>query len=76
MCTGHTEDTAAKVFTAGLEDPVLNFLLMPPEQEPGSIFCYNQPATYTLAAIVQRVTGETLAHYLQKRLFDNWGQAS
>ena len=58
MCTGHTEDTAAQVFTASLEDPVLNFLLLPPEQEPGSIFCYNQPATYTLAAIVQRVTGE------------------
>ena len=61
MCTGHTEDTAAQVFTAGLEDPVLNFLLLAPEQEPGSVFCYNQPATYTLAAIVQRVTGETLA---------------
>ena len=73
MCTGHTEDTAAQVFTASLEDPVLNFLLLPPEQEPGSVFCYNQPATYTLAAIVQRVTGETLAHYLQKRLFDKLG---
>ena len=73
MCTGHTEDTAAQVFTAGPEDPVLNFLLVTPEHEPGSIFCYNQPATYTLAAIVQRVTGETLAQYLQKRLFDKLG---
>ncbi len=73
MCTGHTEDTAAQVFTAGLEDPVLNFLLLAPEQEPGSVFCYNQPATYTLAAIVQRVTGATLAHYLQKRIFDKLG---
>jgi CubicO group peptidase (beta-lactamase class C family) len=35
MCTGHTEDTAAQVFAAGVEDPVLNFLLLPPEQEPG-----------------------------------------
>ena len=73
MSTGHTEDTAARVFTTGPEDPVLNFLLLAPEREPGSVFCYNQPATYTLAAIVQRVTGKTLDQYLQKRLFDILG---
>ena len=73
MSTGHTEDTAGRVFTSGPEDPVLNFLLLPPEREPGSVFCYSQPATYTLAAIVQRVTGKTLTQYLQKRLLDNLG---
>ena len=73
MSTGHTQDTAGRVFTDGPEDPVLNFLLLPPDREPGSVFCYNQPATYTLAAIVQRVTGETLAQYLQRRVLDKLG---
>jgi len=39
----------------------------------GSGLTYNQSATYTLAAIVQRVTGETLTDYLQSRLFDPIG---
>jgi CubicO group peptidase (beta-lactamase class C family) len=38
-----------------------------------SVFAYNQPATYTLAAIVQRATGGTLVHYLRRRLFDKLG---
>ncbi len=73
MATGHTEDTAGRVFGQGEEDPVLNFLLLPPEHEPGSVFAYNQAATYTLAAIVQRATGERLVHYLRRCLFDRLG---
>ncbi|HUC14155.1 MAG TPA: serine hydrolase, partial [Acidimicrobiales bacterium] len=42
-------------------------------REPGSVFAYNQPATYTLAAIVQRATGESLVRYLRRRLFDKLG---
>jgi hypothetical protein len=33
------------------------------------VFAYNQPCTYTLAAIVQRLTGLTLTDYLGPRLF-------
>jgi CubicO group peptidase (beta-lactamase class C family) len=73
MASGHTEDTAGRVFGTGDGDPVLNFLLVPPEREPGSVFAYNQPATYTLAAIVQRATGGSLVHYLRRRLFDKLG---
>ena len=73
MATGHTEDMAGRVFGQGEGDPVLNFLLLPPEHEPGSVFAYNQPATYTLAAIVQRATGGTLVAYLRRRLFDKLG---
>jgi CubicO group peptidase (beta-lactamase class C family) len=37
MATGRTEDTARRVFGKGDIDPVLNFLLLPPEREPGSV---------------------------------------
>jgi hypothetical protein len=55
------------------EEPVRGFLLLRPEREPGTVFAYNQPATYTLAAIVQKVTGRTLADYLRERLFEPLG---
>ena len=37
------------------------------------MFAYNQPCTYSLAAIIQRVTGQTLTQYLRTRLFDPLG---
>ena len=72
MGTGHTSDTADRVFAAG-GDPVQAFLRTAPEQEPGSVFSYNQLCTYTAAAIVQRLTGRSLPEYLQPRLFDAVG---
>lgn len=52
---------------------VRGFLLVPPDRDPGTVFAYNQPATYTLAAIVQRVTGQKLTEYLRPRLFEPLG---
>ncbi len=49
------------------------FLRIPPERDPGTVFAYNQPATYSLAAIVQRVTGRLMTEYLRPRLFDPLG---
>jgi len=57
----------------GNGDPVLGLLLVPPEQEPGTIFAYNQPCTYTVSAIVQRVSGGSLTEYLRPRLFEPLG---
>jgi CubicO group peptidase (beta-lactamase class C family) len=37
------------------------------------VFAYNQPCTYTLAAIVQRGSGQSLVDYLRPRLFDPLG---
>ena len=45
----------------------------PPEEEPGTVFAYSQPCTYTLAAIIQRATGMPLSEYLRPRLFDPLG---
>jgi CubicO group peptidase (beta-lactamase class C family) len=73
MASGHLEETLERVLTLDPAEPVRGFLLIPPDRQPGSVFAYNQPCTYTLAAIVQRLTGQTLTEYLRPRLFDPLG---
>ncbi|MGV8850422.1 MAG: serine hydrolase domain-containing protein [Propionibacteriaceae bacterium] len=70
MASGHTEDTIEKLDPA---DPIGSFLRLEPDQEPGSVFCYNQGCTLTQSALVQRVTGQPLHDYLRPRLFDPLG---
>ncbi|MDD4516401.1 ChbG/HpnK family deacetylase [Massilibacteroides sp.] len=45
------------------------FLATPIVHQPGTKFVYNSLATYMLAAIIQKVSGETLLDYLYPRLF-------
>ncbi|BCJ36018.1 hypothetical protein Athai_35210 [Actinocatenispora thailandica] len=73
MSSGHTRDTWDEVFESDPADPVRGFLRLPPDREPGTVFAYNQPATYTLGVILQRLTGTTLAGYLRPRLFEPLG---
>ena len=69
MGSGHTADTWPTVLAAG-GDPVQAFLRLAPDREPGSVFSYNQSCPYTVAAIVQKVSGVSLPEFLQPRLFD------
>lgn len=46
------------------------FFATPILHEPGTTFLYNSAGTYMLAAIVQKVTGETVLNYLKPRLFE------
>src|ERR1700744_4333192 len=46
------------------------FFAIPILHEPGTKFLYNSTGTYMLAAIVQKVTGQTVLDYLKPRLFD------
>jgi CubicO group peptidase (beta-lactamase class C family) len=73
MASGHAQETYDRAHALDPDDLVRGFLLLPPDREPGSVFAYNQPATYTLAAIVQRVTGQSLTAYLRPRLLDPLG---
>lgn len=73
MSTGHLSDRWRTAFEADPAEPVRGFLRLPPDRDPGTVFAYNQPATYTLAAILQRITGITLVDYLRPRLFDPLG---
>ncbi|MEU5317842.1 serine hydrolase domain-containing protein [Streptomyces sp. NPDC021056] len=73
MASGHAAETHDRALATDREEPVRGFLLLPPDRDPGTVFAYNQPATYTLAAIVQRVTGRPLTEYLRPRLLDPLG---
>jgi CubicO group peptidase (beta-lactamase class C family) len=73
MASGHREETVERAYAIDPLDVVRGFLLIPPDEEPGSLFCYNQPCTFTLGAIVQKASGQSLTDYLRPRLFDKLG---
>ena len=73
MASGHLAETLDRALRADPVDLVRGFLLTPPEAEPGSVFAYNQPCTYAVAAIVQRASGLPLTEYLRPRLFEPLG---
>jgi CubicO group peptidase (beta-lactamase class C family) len=73
MSSGHLTDTLGEALTRDPVEPVRGFLLLPPDRDPGTVFAYNQSATYTLAAIVQKLAGQSLIEYLRPRLLDPLG---
>ncbi|OIJ66546.1 serine hydrolase domain-containing protein [Streptomyces mangrovisoli] len=73
MASGHVAETLPASLAADAAEPVRGFLLVPPERDPGTVFAYNQPTTYTLAAIVQKATGQPLTEWLRPRLLDPLG---
>ncbi|MFD6495136.1 serine hydrolase domain-containing protein [Streptomyces sp. NPDC060188] len=73
MASGHLVDTWGEAAHLDPKETVRGFLLITPDREPGTVFAYNQSATYALASIVQRVTGQSLTGYLRTRLFDPLG---
>lgn len=74
MSTGHLEDMHP-ILLADDDEPLRAFFAYPPDREPGSVFAYNQAATYTLAAIVERVSGMPLLEYLRHRVLGPIGAA-
>jgi hypothetical protein len=73
MASGHRQEMLGPAMETDPAEPVRGFLLHEPEEEPGTVFAYNQPCTYTVAAIVQRRAGVDLVDYLRPRLFDPLG---
>jgi CubicO group peptidase (beta-lactamase class C family) len=73
MASGHDRDVVEEAMTADPQDLVRGFLRISPDAEPGTLFAYNQPCTYTIAAIIQQKTGMLLTEYLRPRLFDPLG---
>ena len=51
------------------DDQIKSFIATAPSKEPGSVFKYNNTATFMLSAIVQQVTGQTVFDYLMPRIF-------
>jgi CubicO group peptidase (beta-lactamase class C family) len=73
MASGHGREMLGEALARDPAEPVRGFLLVPPEHEPGTVFAYSQPCTYTLASIIQRNAGMSLTQYLRPRLFDPLG---
>lgn len=73
MASGHESDTLFEAHGLDSEDLVRGFLLIPPPRDPGTIFAYNNTATLTLSAVVQRASGQSLTEYLRPRLLDPLG---
>lgn len=73
MASGHGREMLDEALERDAMEPVRGFLMVPPEEEPGSVNAYSQPCTYTLAAVVQRQAGQTLLDYLRPRLLDPLG---
>ena len=73
MSAGHSSEQWDRALAADGAEPVRGFLLEPPDGTPGVTFAYSQSTTYTLAAIIQRVAGQTLTEFLRPRLFQPLG---
>ncbi|MBC7289817.1 MAG: beta-lactamase family protein [Actinotalea sp.] len=73
MASGHRDETLDRAVEADPSHPLRGFLQLPPEEEPGSVFAYNQPCTYAVASIVARRSGQGLTDYLRPRLLDPLG---
>lgn len=50
-----------------------SYFRVPPTHPPGTVFTYDTSASYTLAALVERLTGASLPDFLRPRLFDPLG---
>ncbi len=73
MASGHDRDMIGEATAKDPQNLVSGFLQIPPDAEPGTLFAYNQPCTYTIAAIIQQKTGMLLTEYLRPRLFEPLG---
>jgi len=71
MSVGHEKEQFETVFMQA--DWTKAFLSLPIVNKPGAKFLYNTLATYTLSAIVQKVTGQSVMEYLTPRLFTPLG---
>lgn len=77
MTCGHATDHTYEMQQLAKADPAMDwvkqFLSYPVEYTPGEVYCYNSVGTFMLSAILQKVTGEKLFDYLNKRLFEPLG---
>lgn len=70
MATAHEKTTYKQM---DIDDWVKTFFIVPPSHLPGHIFSYDTSATFTLTAIVERLSGMSILDYLRPRLLDPIG---
>ncbi|NJP89388.1 beta-lactamase family protein [Nonomuraea sp. FMUSA5-5] len=73
MTTGHRTDSLAEAWRLEPGDLVKGFLRVPFTETEGTRHAYDNPTTFVLARMVERVTGRGLPELLDERLFGPMG---
>ncbi|MEU6431961.1 serine hydrolase domain-containing protein [Microbispora sp. NPDC046973] len=73
MTTGHRTDSLAEAWRLEPGDLVKGFLRVPFPEAEGTRHAYDNPTTFVLARMVERVTGRGLPELLDERLFTPMG---
>ena len=73
MTTGHRADALEDAWALEPADLVKGFLRVPPQDPPGTRHAYNNPTSFVLARMVERVTGRAVPDLLNERLFEPMG---
>lgn len=73
MTAGHRTDSLAEAWQLEPDDLVKGFLRVPFPEPEGTRHAYDNPTTYILARMVERVTGRGLPELLDDRLFKPMG---
>ncbi len=73
MTTGHRTDSLAEAWRVEPGDLVRGFLRVPFPEAEGTRHAYDNPTTFVLARMVERVTGRGLPELLDDRLFHPMG---
>ncbi|RSM64325.1 serine hydrolase [Actinoplanes sp. ATCC 53533] len=73
MTTGHRTDSLAEAWRLEPDDLVKGFLRVPFPEAEGTRHAYDNPTSYVLARMVERVTGRGLPELLDDRLFKPMG---
>jgi CubicO group peptidase (beta-lactamase class C family) len=72
MTSGHDQDTMPLLMREG-DDWARSILADPVGHKPGTHYVYNSGASYLLAAMLQKVTGQRLVDFLRPRLWEPLG---
>lgn len=70
---GPHRSTTYKRFDGGWLE---SYFRVPPTHRPGAVFTYDTSGSYTLAALVERLTGGSLIDYLRPRVLDPLGASA
>jgi CubicO group peptidase (beta-lactamase class C family) len=73
MRTGHAEEISGSRWRVIKTSWIAEFLKVPVVHRPSEVYVYTSAASYMLAAIFTKATGQTLHEYLRPRIFKPLG---
>ncbi|MBY0510235.1 MAG: beta-lactamase family protein [Rhodospirillaceae bacterium] len=73
MRTGQAEETSGSIWRAISTSWIAEFFKIPIVHQPGTSFVYTSAASYMLAAILSKATGQTTHAFLKPRLLEPLG---